>query len=134
MDLKKFRHDFKVSQSELAEIFSCKQGHISNIECGQRSLTALQIRLLIEKFGFDAIVKYAEPGELPQGSTVTVNAPVITDNTAPVQSGNGNHMSTTDGALLELLKQQSEQIRTLMEQSAKKDQQIDRLISILEKK
>lgn len=133
MDLKRFRHDLKVSQKELAEVFNCKQGHISNIECGQRSLTTLQIRLLIERFGFDTIAKYSEPGELPQGM-VTVNAPVISGNSGPVQSGSGNQMSTSDNALVEVLKQQSEQITKLLEQSSKKDEQIDRLISILEKK
>lgn len=131
MDLKKFRHDLKVSQKELAEVFNCKQGHISNIECGQRSLTNLQIRLLIERFGFDVISKYADPGELPQG--ITVNAPVISGNSGPVQSGSGNQMSTA-GDTASLIALMNKMLDENAKQMATKDAQIDRLIKILEDK
>lgn len=128
MELKLFRKNYKLSQSDLAELFGCSVGHISNIESGIRTLTGLQIRLLIEKFGYDVIAKYAEPGEIPQGATVNIDMKrtKIEGNTAPVQNGDGNHM-TNDAALIKVLSQQSEQITELLKQH-------DRLISLLEKK
>lgn len=116
MDLKKFRFDYKLSQSDLAELFGCKQGHISNIEAGSRSVTALQIRLLIEKYGADVISKYAEPGEIP--ATITVNAPHIKENSGQVNGGGGNTQNNTnaDKDLITVLKQQSDQITTLLQQ------------------
>ena len=133
MDIKKFRHDHKVSQKDLAQLFGCGQGHISNIESGARSITQLQIRLLIEKYGFDVVAQYANPNEMPQGAIVTVNAPVITDNTAPVQAGNGNSMELPNdtAALVALMNKMLDQHE---KQLQKRDEQIDRLIDILEKK
>lgn len=128
MELKLFRKNYKLSQSDLAELFGCSVGHISNIESGIRTLTGLQIRLLIEKFGYDVIAKYAEPGEIPQGATVNIDMKrtKIEGNTAPVQNGDGNQM-TNDATLIKVLSQQSEQITELLKQH-------NRLISLLEKK
>lgn len=133
MDIKKFRHDHKVSQKDLAQLFGCGQGHISNIESGARSITQLQIRLLIEKYGFDVVAKYASAAEMPGNPSVTVNAPVITDNTAPVQAGNGNSMELPNdtAALVALMHKMLDQHE---KQLQKRDEQIDRLIDILEKK
>lgn len=132
MDLKKFRFDYKLSQSDLAELFGCKQGHISNIEAGSRSVTALQIRLLIEKYGADVISKYAEPGEMP--ATITVHAPHVKENSGQVNSGGTNtqNNSNADATLIQVMKQQSDQITVLLEQQRKFQEQQDRLISLLE--
>ena len=128
MELKLFRKNYKLSQSDLAELFGCSVGHISSIESGIRTLSGLQIRLLIEKFGYDVIAKYAELGEIPQGATVNIDMKrtKIEGNTAPVQNGDGNQM-TNDATLIKVLSQQSEQITELLKQH-------DRLISLLEKK
>lgn len=135
MDIKKFRHDYKVSQKDLAQLFKCGQGHISNIESGSRSITQLQIRLLIEKYGFDVVAKYANAAELPEKPTVTINAPVITDNNAPVQAGNGNSMELPpDAGIVEVLRQQSNQISTLLSQQQTMLAHQERLIALLEKK
>ena len=133
MDLKKFIKDNRISQVELSTLFDCKPGHVSNIVNGKRSITQLQIRLLIEKYGVDKVMPYADQGELPQGAIVTVNAPVITDNTAPVQAGNNNSMEVQNdtAALVALMNKMLDQHE---KQLQKRDEQIDRLIDILEKK
>lgn len=131
MNLKAFCKDNKISQVELSNLFDCKPGHVSNIVNGNRSLTKLQIRLLVEKYGFDVVAKYADVDDMPQGY-VQVSAPVITDNTAPVQAGNNNTMAQSDtSSLVALMNKMLEQHA---QQLAKKDEQIDRLIDILERK
>lgn len=133
MDLKKFIKDNRISQVELSTLFDCKPGHVSNIVNGKRSITQLQIRLLIEKYGVDKVMPYADQGEMPQGAIVNVTAPVITDNTAPVQAGNNNSMEVPNdtAALVALMNKMLDQHE---KQLQKRDAQIDRLIDILEKK
>ena len=128
MNLKSFMNEVDLTPEKLASIFNCSIGHIYNIVSKGRSLTAMQIRLLIDKYGFDTVAKYAEPGEIPQGATVNIDMKrtKIEGNTAPVQNGDGNQM-TNDATLIKVLSQQSEQITELLKQH-------DRLISLLEKK
>ena len=135
MELKLFRKNHKLSQSDLAELFGCSVGHISNIENGTRTLTAIQIRLLIDKYGFETVAKYAGDGEMPQGPIVNVDMHrnEIKNNQGPVQAGDGNTM-TTDATLVAVMKQQSEQNSALIAELAKRSEQMDRLISLLEKK
>ena len=108
MDLKKFRKDRGLGQKDIAEIFGCKQNHVSAIEGGTRNLTPLQIRLLIEKYGYEVVSKYADASEMP-ATVVNVSAPVISKNEAPVQAGNNNSMQSDKG-LIEVMKKQSEHI------------------------
>ena len=133
MNLKQFRKDYGLGQKDIAEIFGCKQNHVSSIENGTRALTPLHIRLLIEKYGFDKIAPYASADELPSKPLVEINAPVITDNTAPVQAGNNNSMEVPNdtAALVALMNKMLDQHE---KQLQKRDEQIDRLIDILEKK
>lgn len=151
MNLKAFCKENKIAQIELAELFECGQSNVSSIVNGKRNLTKLQIRLLIEKYGFDKVAQYATGDEMPDKASITINAPVITDNTAPVQAGNNNKMELpqtpgTDSASLialmnNMLAVQQKQMQQYAEilaskdaELAKRDQQIDRMIDILEKK
>lgn len=151
MDVKSFVKENRIKQDELAQLFECTQSNVSNIVSGKRNLTKLQIRLLIEKYGVDKVMPYADQNEMPQGTIVSVTAPVITDNTAPVQAGNNNKMELpqtpgTDSASLialmnNMLAVQQKQMQQYAEilaskdaELAKRDQQIDRMIDILEKK
>lgn len=135
MNLKQFRKDRGLGQKDIAEIFGCKQNHVSAIESGTRALTPLHIRLLIEKYGFDVVAQYANATELPEKPSVTINAPVITDNNAPVQAGNGNSMELPpDAGIVEVLRQQSNQITTLLSQQQTMLAHQERLIALLEKK
>lgn len=128
MNIKAFISDYRLKQTELSELFGCKQANVSNIVNGRRPITGLQIRQLIDKFGFDVIAKYADPGEMPVAPSVNIDLSdtKISGNTAPVQNGSGNSMSP-DAGLVALLQQQADLL-------AKKDAQMDRLISLLEDK
>lgn len=133
MELRKFRKENGISQEELAELFACNPSNVSNIENGRRTLTKLQLRLMIQRYGFDKVAQYATCDEMPDQSSFIVNAPVITDNTAPVQAGNNNsiEMPNDTAALVALMHKMLDQHE---KQLQKRDEQIDRLIDILEKK
>jgi transcriptional regulator with XRE-family HTH domain len=125
MDLKGFRHEHKLSQSDLAELWGVSQAHVSSIEKGERNrLTPLQVRLLIDHYGRDEVARFATTEELPPVSAITSSVE-ISGNTAPVQHGNGNAI-TNDAKLVDVMAQQSAQISTLLEHQS-------RLISIIEK-
>lgn len=135
MDLKLFRKSCKLSQSEIADLFGCSAGHISNIESGSRSITALQIRLLIEKYGLEAVSKYADPGELPATPTVTIDMhkQTFSNNSAPIQNGDGNSMTVSD-QLLASLKTKDDQITTLLNQQQQLINQQQQFINLLSAK
>jgi len=128
MDLQRFRHDYKLSQSDLATILGCKQSNVSTMENSDKPLSSLNIKLLIEKFGYDVIAQYTLASELPAGTSVNVDMSKteIKGNAAPVQNGDNNQMSA-DATLVQVMKQQSDQITRLLDQQ-------ERLIALLEKK
>lgn len=129
MDLKNFISDYRLSQKELSEVFGCSPTNVSNIVSGKRNLTGLQIRLLIDKYGYEAISKYADATELPPVSGGSGSVEAVNSN---VQNGDGNSI-TADATLIRVMKQQSDQNSALISELAKRSEQIDRLISLLEK-
>lgn len=120
MELKQLRDDLKLSQKELADIIGCKQSNISAIEKG-RGVTNRQIRSLIEALGLETVSKYADPEELPK---YMPNITIGESNTAPIQVGNGNQLST-DARYIKAIEELTATIRT-------KDEQINRMLSIIE--
>lgn len=50
-DLKRFRADKKITQAEMAELFSCKQNFISNMENGIKPIPQDKLDILQSKFG-----------------------------------------------------------------------------------
>ena len=58
-DLKRFRIDKKITQVELAELFSCNQNFISRIEKGIRQIPADKMDILQSKYG-DISMYYKE--------------------------------------------------------------------------
>lgn len=135
MNLKQFITDYRLSQKELADVLGCTPTNVSNIASGKRNLTGLHVRLLIEKFGLDVISKYAEPSELPAPASsvnIDMHQTKIEGNQAPVQNGDGNHIST-DATLIQVMKQQSDQNSALIAELSKRSEQMDRLISLMEK-
>lgn len=108
-DLKSFRKRFGLKQIEVAQLFNCVQGNISAIETGKRGLEDYQARIISEKYGEDILREYLLPnGVVSQGN---VNGDNIQGTNVTV------HKTETD-KLLDLLK--------------KKDEQIDRLLGIIE--
>lgn len=57
-DLKGFRQAFNLTQSQLAEMFNCKQSNISGMEKTMRDLEPYQKEILINKYGEASVNKY----------------------------------------------------------------------------
>lgn len=136
MDLKKFRYDYHLGQNELADVLGCTQANVSRIESGSRSITGLQIRLLIEKYGLDVISKYATPSELPATAPavsidLSRSSTQISGNQAPVNSGSGTQ-TNTDADLVQALKSQASVLSSQSQQISDLIQQQARLIALLE--
>ena len=118
--LKEFRTDNKLKQSDLRNILGCTQPTISQIENGRMPMPTNFIRILNEKFGKDIIEKYIEPN----------TTMALSDNGSTPIAGNGNHHINANATLEMAIKEISEQRKLV----AKAQEQIDRLITLLEKK
>lgn len=138
MDLKSFSSANRIPQRELAELFSCAPAHVSNIVNGKRSLTALQVRLLIERYGLEAVAKYADPSELPASAAPVVSVDLskgkteISGNQAPVNNGSGTQNVGGDSSLVDALKAQATVLSNQSDQISKLLDQQARLIALLE--
>lgn len=121
MKFNEFMSDYQLSQRELADVLQCNPSNVSNIVNGRRQLTGLHFRRLIDRYGFDVIREYAEPGDDMPRKVEGVN---ISGNSAPVQNGDGN-VCTDNSALIAIIRQQTELMRS-------KDEQISRLLAIIE--
>lgn len=71
-DLKRFRRDKKITQVELAALFSCNQNFISRIESGEKALPADKLEILQSEYG-DITEYYTEASEVTQPRKVTLN-------------------------------------------------------------
>lgn len=126
MDLKTFCKENRVSQVELAELFGCGPGNVSNIVTGKRNLTQFQLRQLIDKFGFNVVSKYVESNEIP-AHIVSIFAPSMHGDHNPVNESGTQKIEPSESGLIDVLKTQAAQITTLLQQQ-------ERLISLLESK
>lgn len=57
-DLRSFRKSKKLNQSDIADLFSCVQSNVSDIERYKRDLTPEQLSILIDKYGESEVMKY----------------------------------------------------------------------------
>jgi transcriptional regulator with XRE-family HTH domain len=77
-DLKRLRKDKNLTQVDIAELFSCKQNFISNIEAGLRSLPQDKLEILQYKFGdiseyiIDDGDDNAPSGDIPSGRIFSI--------------------------------------------------------------
>lgn len=69
-DLKAFRKDKNITQSEIARIFSCNQNFISRIESGIRPIPMDKLEILQSKYG-DISTYYRNIVEPPQNEKQT---------------------------------------------------------------
>ncbi|MFR9546048.1 MAG: helix-turn-helix transcriptional regulator [Rikenellaceae bacterium] len=125
-DIKRFRKDNKISQVELAEILSCEQSYISNIERGIKALSPDKIDVLRLKYG--DISGYITKSNRPSFSAQAQNG-------STAVAGNGNKVGA-DPNFDKLLNEMSEQRKMYASQMDKmfaqlerRDEQIDKLIN-----
>lgn len=133
MDLKRFRFTYKLSQSDIANLFACGQGHISNIEKGTRNLTELQLRILIDKYGIDAVEPFLDDKESASSHTVNIDmrSNEVKENNGNLQQGDGNTMTASDSHLIAVLEKQAQVISQQSEQINKLIAQQEKLINAL---
>lgn len=113
IDLKKLRADKKITQAYLGELFGCNQNFISDIENGKKTLPPDKFEILKDKYGdISAYITDKNQSMLADGNNIIQ------------QSGKGNNITQqADGNTVN-------RFISLLE---KKDEQIDRLLTIIEK-
>ncbi len=113
IDLKQLRIEKNLTQREMAELFGCNQNFISDIETGKKALPPDKLAILKARFG--DITRYI---------TQEVQSQMAEGNNIIQQSAKGNNITQhTDGNTVH-------KFISLLE---KKDEQIDRLLTIIEK-
>lgn len=110
VDLKRFRADKKLTHVDLADLFGCNQNFISDIENGKKPMPVYKLEILKEKYG---------------DITEKDNPMMAEGNNIIQQSGKGDNITQqqADGNTVN-------RFISLLE---KKDEQIDRLLTIIEK-
>ncbi len=114
VDLKRFRADKKLTQVDLADLFGCNQNFISDIENGKKPMPVDKLEILKEKYGdITAYITEKDNPMMAEGNNIIQ------------QSGKGNNITQqqADGNTVN-------RFISLLE---KKDEQIDRLLTIIEK-
>lgn len=91
-DLKAFRKDKNITQTEIARMFSCNQNFISRIESGIRPIPMDKLEILQSKYG-DISEYYRELVEPPQNDKQTKQVQVNEDSLDFITAG-GEAFST----------------------------------------
>lgn len=116
-DLKRFREDFKIKQSELCDLFDCTQPYISALETGNRTLSEDKYHLLQQKYG--------------DISDYIINNINQVDSTSEIQTMIPYEFVKS---LLEERKRVDEERKRVDEERIRHDEQMNRLITIIENK
>lgn len=115
IDLQKLRKDNKISQKQLAEMLNVPQSFISQIENKKDPMPAYWPQLLIDKLNISDISVY-EVEESPQATIVN--------------NQNGTSVFNDLDKFVMLMKSRDELFRDIVKE---KDEQINRLLAIIEK-
>lgn len=79
-DLKKFRKDKKLKQSDMAKLFSCNQSNISMLENTMRDLTSDQMEILSSNYGKEEVEKYYKRSVISTNISGSKNTGVFGNN------------------------------------------------------
>lgn len=122
INLKDFRHAHRLFQSDMARLLELNKSNVSRAELrGYLTLTYPQLHTLYDKFGKEDVDSFM----LEDNLSVEVS-----NNTNEGDGTQNNGVFATDGASLEIIKQQSEALTRLAEKQA---EQTDRLLLLIEK-
>ena len=120
--LKDFRQAHNLFQSDMADILGINQSNASRSELtGFIALTLPQQQALYDKFGKEDVDAYTFEGGMELHATNNTNQGDGTQN---------NGCFLTDNTTLDIIKQQSEALTAL---ATKQTEQMDRLLTLLEK-
>ena len=85
-DLKKFRRDFKLKQSDLQDILNISQSFISKMESGKEAFPTVHYETLKKKYGEEALIDYVNERKTGHTSQTVIGDSNIT-NTGIVGGG-----------------------------------------------
>lgn len=126
LNLKMLRQSLGLSQVQLSTEIGLAQGYISELEKGKKAVTDEVMNKLRERFGVEIVEQWLQDIPAVQ-QTIEGNGTGFTGTgDVTVQSGNCIPMEAFNKMLAEIAEQ-----RKLM---AKSQEQIDRLLNLLEKK
>ena len=119
--LKEFRSEFDLKQSDIAKILKCHQTNISRIESQFCDLEDYQYKILYEKYGQDAVDKYrVVSNDLPQRASKNA-----------LQQEIDMSADNTDADLVVLVRNQTSQISSLIEQNKALTEAVANLTKLL---
>ncbi|MDE6235359.1 MAG: helix-turn-helix transcriptional regulator [Muribaculaceae bacterium] len=128
INLRALRTSQNIKQAELAEILGVAAPYLSEIERGKRPVSDKVYQVMVEKFGADVCEEYLLPdpiniivGDISGGN--------------PQFSGRDSVSVSSESLskLMDAISGQTELLRISQQQTVKAQEQIDRLISLLEK-
>lgn len=99
-DLRSFRNDLSLSQTEMAQLLGCTQPNITRMERDYKDLSKEQARILSDKYGENTVHKY-----------------IITDESLPIRKPrpkNNQQEQVSDSDLSMLLIEQQKSISDLI--------------------
>ena len=105
------------SQKDIGEVIGKPQAYVSMICNGQRPFTSDYLESLSKKYGKDIVYLF----NIPEGNHAKAT------NGSTAVAGNGNNVNGEFGHLIEIIDRQSAQL-------SKSQEQIDRLLTLLENK
>lgn len=105
------------SQAGIGELIGKPQAYVSQICKGERPFLEEYMQILAAKYGDDIVYRFNTPDTNQAHAT----------NGSTAVAGNGNSVNRDFGQLIEIIDRQSTQL-------SKSQEQIDRLLTLLEKK
>ena len=119
--LREFRSEFDLKQSDIAKILNCHQTNISRIESQFCDLEDYQYKILYDKYGQDAVDKYmVVSNDLPQRASKNA-----------LQQEIDMSADNTDVDLVVLVRNQTSQISSLIEQNKALTEAVANLTKLL---
>lgn len=130
IDIKKMRNDLRLNQRQFGEEINTTQATISAIESGIRKMSLDIYDAIVTRYGKEMADKYKLPEE---GQTINIVQQKSTSSGSSTNYGIGNTVAV-DSKILAIMEGQSKVLEEQTKQASKFQEQIDRLLSLLENK
>lgn len=121
-NLKRFRQDFKLTQTQLAEILHIPQSSVCAMEKGRTRVSDSYINLLVERFGINR-VNYEE-GDTRSSIYIRSNG----------GNNNGMYNNYTEPAIIEQIKKAQEMLMHINDQQSERIKYLEEQNKVLQEK
>ncbi len=105
-DLKRFRRDNRLTQTQIANLFGCKQSYISDIERFRRPMPEAYMKILLDRFNAEEVKTYYIEHSIQNPNLVYPHAGHIT---------NGNKMYNIQ--ILQEVNEKIDEYKTLLSEA-----------------